>query len=274
MGYHELIDTHCHIQSIGQQTGEAATRELWASAPGLTADSVVTDALSAGINKMICVGCDLADSELAVQFAGDHTGCYASIGIHPHEAAKALADPAVLPAFAALPGKHKVAAVGECGLDYFYENSPRRDQIKVLEFQLALAQRSNLPVILHVREAFEDFWPIFDSFGGNIRGVLHSYTDSKANLREAIRRGLYIGVNGIVTFAKLPEQLEMYKSIPLERLVLETDAPFLTPVPFRGKINEPKQIRTVAEYLAGLRNEQIDVLAQATTDNAHALFDL
>jgi TatD DNase family protein len=274
MSYHELIDTHCHIQSIGLQTGEPNTLELWAKAPELTADGVVTDALSAGINKMICVGCDLADSELAVEFASKHTGCYASIGIHPHEAAKSLADPATLPAFAALANKPRVAAVGECGLDYFYENSPREDQIKVLEFQLALAQSSGLPVILHVRESFDDFWPVFDNFGGNIRGVVHSFTDSKENLRQAIKRGLYIGVNGIVTFAKLPEQLEMYKAIPLERLVLETDAPFLTPVPFRGKINEPKQIKTVAEYLAGLRNESLDVLAQATTDNAHALFDL
>lgn len=274
MSYHEFIDTHCHIQSVGQHEGEMTTREAWEKVPELTADSVVTDALAAGINKMICVGCDLADSELAIRFAGDHTGCYASIGIHPHEAAKALADKTVLPRFAALPNKHKVAAIGECGLDYFYEHSPRDAQIEVLKFQMQLAEDSGLPMIFHVREAFDDFWPIYDSFGKNIRGVLHSFTDSEVNLRKAIERGLYIGVNGIATFAKQPEQVAMYKAIPLNHLLLETDAPFLTPVPFRGKVNEPKQIRTIGAYVADLRGERLDEVAVATTNNARALFDL
>ncbi len=269
----QLIDTHCHIQSVGQLTGERSTRELWAKADGLTAEMVIGSAVTAGVSKMICVGCDLDDSQLAIAFAAKHSACYASIGLHPHEASKMIQQDA-LPAFAALATNPRVVAVGECGLDYFYEHSPREQQIEILHFQLKLAAEHNLPVIFHIREAFDDFWPIFDSYEGKIRGVLHSYTDSSANLEHAIKRGLYIGVNGIATFAKQTEQLAMYKAIPLDRLLLETDAPFLTPVPFRGTINEPKQIETVAAFLAQLRGEDLQELANITTNNARALFAL
>ncbi|HEY1064049.1 MAG TPA: TatD family hydrolase [Candidatus Saccharimonadales bacterium] len=268
----ELVDTHCHIQSVGLQVGERSTRELWAKAPDLTAETVVQNANAEGVTRMICVGCDQGDSELAIEFAGQHEGAWASIGIHPHEAALHLES---LDAFAALADRPKVVAVGECGLDYYYEHSPRQAQIPVLRFQIELALKHDLPIIFHVRDAFEDFWPIFDSFpAGSIRGVLHSFTDSQANVEEAVKRGLYIGVNGIATFAKAEAQLEMYKNIPAANLLLETDAPFLTPVPFRGKINEPKQIRTVADFLAVLRDEPVEGLAQTTTSNARTLFDI
>lgn len=271
----QFVDTHCHIQSVGLQTGERSTRELWAKAPDLTADHVVANAVEAGTTKMITVGCDLADSELAIDFAGKYDECYASIGIHPHEAALAKADAAILPAFAALADKPGVITVGECGLDYFYEHSPREKQIEVLKFQLELAIAHNLPVIFHVREAFDDFWPIFDSFEpGSIRGVLHSFTDTEDNLAQAVKRGLCIGVNGIATFAKQPAQLRMYQNVPDDHLLLETDAPFLTPVPFRGKINEPKQIPTVAAFLAELRGQSVEEIAQITTHNASTLFTI
>lgn len=268
----EFVDTHCHIQSAGLTIGERSTRELWAKAPELTGDQLVANAVEQGVTRMICVGCDQADSELAIDFAKDRENCWASIGIHPHEAALHTDK---LDAFAALAAQPKVVAIGECGLDYYYEHSPREDQITVLTFQLELAVKAGLPVIFHVRDAFDDFWPIFDSFeAGSIRGVLHSFTDSATNLDMAVQRGLCIGVNGIATFAKEPKQLAVYKSIPDEHLLLETDAPFLTPVPFRGKINEPKQITTVAEFLAQLRNTTVEQLAQITTNNARALFDL
>lgn len=268
----ELVDTHCHIQSAGVAAGERSTRELWARAPELSADTILANAQEAGVTRRVCVGCDLADSQLASDFVQDRPSCWASIGIHPHEAALHLDK---LEAFAALASKPKVVAVGECGLDYFYEHSPRENQITVLKFQLELAIKTGLPVIFHVREAFDDFWPIYDSYpAGSIRGVVHSFTDSRANLDKALERGLYIGVNGIVTFAKTPAQIDAYQAIPLDRLLLETDAPFLTPVPFRGKINEPKQIRTVAEFLSDLRGEPLEHLAQVTTANARALFDI
>ena len=268
----QFIDTHCHIQSAGLTKGERSTRELWAKAPELSTDTLVADAIAAEVTKMICVGCDVEDSRLAIECAAGHTECYASIGIHPHEAARHKQD---LAEFATLASQPKVVAIGECGLDYFYEHSPRDDQMLVLKFQLELAQKTGLPVIFHVREAFEDFWPIFDSFpAGTIKGVLHSFTDSKQNLDKAVARGLFIGVNGIATFAKQQEQLQMYAAIPLEHIVLETDAPFLTPVPFRGTINKPQQITTVAAYLATLRNEPLEAIAKATTDNASRLFDI
>lgn len=267
----EFVDTHCHVQSVDLTTGERSTRDMWAQTD-LTGDQVVAGAVTNGVTRMICVGCDQLDSETAIKFVQGRDNCWASIGIHPHEAARHTDK---LEAFAALTGQPKVVAIGECGLDYFYEHSPRELQAKVLQFQLKLAVKIGLPVIFHVREAFDDFWPIFDSFPtGSIKGVLHSFTDSPNNLQEAVKRGLYIGVNGIATFVRHDEQLDMYKSIPAAHLLLETDAPFLTPVPFRGKINEPKQIKTVAEFLAKLRGEPLEGLAQTTTSNARALFDI
>jgi TatD DNase family protein len=222
------------------------------------------------------VGCDLADSQLAVQFAQSRADCWASIGLHPHEAQHFHDQSDKLTKLADLASQDKVVAVGECGLDYFYEHSPKALQVKVLRFQLGLAQEYNLPLIFHVREAFADFWPIFDEYNSRkpLRGVLHSYTDNNQNLEAALTRGLYIGVNGIATFAKAPEQLDVYKTIPLGNLLLETDAPFLTPTPYRGSINQPKHVRTVAHFLAGLRDEDFETLAATTTRNAQHLFGI
>jgi TatD DNase family protein len=128
-------------------------------------------------------------------------------------------------------------------------------------------------MVFHVREAFDDFWPIFDSYSG-IRGVLHSFTDSATNLDKAVERELYLGVNGIATFAKDPGLLEVYRTIPLSNLLLETDAPFLTPSPFRGTINEPAKIGIIADFLSELRGEVRADLAAATTANARQLFGI
>ena len=269
----EFIDTHCHIQSAGLTIGERHTRELWAKIPNASVDSLVKSAQEAGVSQMICVGCDVEDSILAVKTAKNRENVYASIGIHPHEAEHARNNQAALDEFATLATDNKVVAVGECGLDYFYTHSPKEDQVKILEFQLDLAQKHNLPVIFHVREAFDDFWPVLANFKG-IRGVLHSYTDNQANLDKALANGLYIGVNGIATFAKKAEQLEVYKAIPTDRLLLETDAPYLTPVPFRGTICEPKHVVLTAEFLASLRGDTVPRLANATTQNARQLFSL
>ncbi len=267
----ELVDTHCHIQSIGLQKGEKTTRELWAKAEDLTADAVIEGALKHGVTRMICVGCDLEDSQQAAEFVRDRQNCWASIGIHPHEAQHFAEDDSKLVAFAALAKQDKIVAIGECGFDYYYNHSPKAAQKKILQFQIELARQYDLPLIFHVREAFDDFWHVFDQYSG-LRGVLHSYTDSAENLAKAIERGLYIGVNGIATFAKNTELLEVYKNIPLEKLLLETDAPFLTPTPYRGSINEPKRVGAVADFMAELRNESRDELASKTTANANKLF--
>jgi len=269
----ELVDTHCHIQSAGLSQGERTTRELWATAPELTPDAIVNGAVQSGVSRLICVCCDLEDSQLAVDFVAQRDGCWASIGLHPHEAKDYAGQPAKLAKFAALATAPKVVAIGECGFDFYYNHSPKAAQVEVLKFQLELALKHDLPLVFHVREAFEDFWPIFDSYRG-LRGVLHSFTDSAENLQKAIDRGLFIGVNGIATFTKAPEQLEVYRSIPLDNLLLETDAPFLTPVPHRGTINQPLRINNVADFLAELRREDRSQLAAATTANARKLFGI
>jgi TatD DNase family protein len=272
----ELVDTHCHIQSIGQAEGERVTRELWAKAKAkaedLTADKVVADAAAAGVTRIVCVGCDLYDSRLAVDFVQKRQNCWASVGIHPHEALHYQGGRKV-PEFAALASRPKVVAIGECGLDYYYEHSPKTDQLKVLEFQIELALAADLPLIFHVREAFDDFWLVLDGYS-DVRGVLHSYTDSAANLAKAMERGLYVGVNGIATFTKDQAQLDVYRSIPSDRLLLETDAPFLTPQPHRGRTNEPKHVVDVANFLAELRGQRLEDLAAATTANARKLFGI
>ncbi len=267
----QLVDTHCHIQSIGQAVGERSTREIWEKAGDTSIEDVIQRAHAVGVKQMICVGCDVSDSQLAVDVVQAHEGLFASIGIHPHEAQVYVDDPTSLATFAALASQPKVVAVGECGLDYFYTHSPRAAQIQMLEYQLQLATSNSLPVIFHVREAFDDFWPVFDNFTG-VRGVLHSFTDSLENMKKATDRGLFIGVNGIATFAKGDGQQTMYRTIPLEKLVLETDAPFLTPVPHRGKVCEPKHVINTAEFLSRLRGESLDTLAQETTKNARSLF--
>lgn len=269
----QLTDTHCHIQSAGLAEGERVTRELWAKLSNATGDELVERAKTGSVTRLLCVGCDLEDSRLAVDFAQSRQWCWATIGIHPHEAQHFAGQNDRLQEFAALVRQPKVVAIGECGFDFYYNHSPKAAQIAVLRFQIELALKHNLPLIFHVREAFDDFWPVFDSYQG-IKGVLHSFTASADNLAKGLERGLYIGVNGIATFAKDPALLDVYRSIPAEKLLLETDAPFLTPTPYRGSINEPRHIGTIAEFLANLRGEDLSQLATATTRNAQTLFGL
>ena len=269
----ELVDTHCHIQSAGNPVGERSTGELWARDPDLTAAGLIEQAAAEGVTRLICVGCELNDSKLAVEFVQNQPGAWASIGIHPHEAKLYADQPELLKEFAALAIQPKVVAVGECGLDYFYEHSPKAEQVKLLHHQLQLAKEHNLPVIFHVREAFDDFWPIFDNFKG-LTGVIHSFSANTQYLEQILSRGLYVGLNGIMTFTKDENQLAAAMALPLESMLLETDAPFLTPTPERGTICKPKHVVLTAEFLAGLRDESVEQLATVTTQNACNLFGL
>jgi len=254
----QLTDTHCHIQfkDFPIPIGEA-----------------IKNAVEMDVTTFIAVGCALEDSEDAVKLAQANDRVYASIGLHPHDGAIYAHDEKALKRFRDLAVERRVVAVGEAGLDYHYMNSPKEDQKKMLRFQLDLAAEFDLPLILHVRDAFEDFWPIFDEYK-DLHGVVHSFSSSIEDVKQALKRGLYIGLNGIMTFSKNTEQLEAAKYVPLDRLLLETDAPFLTPAPYRGKICEPKYVRTTGEFLAELRGETLEELAEATTRNAKELFKL
>lgn len=251
----QLVDTHCHIHEADYP---------------LDREAVYQRAIETGVTKMVCVGTDEASSRQAVEFAAGHENAWATIGVHPHEAKNGLQTIETLRQLANEP---KVVAVGECGLDYYYTHSPKDVQEKILRAQIELALEHNLPMSFHVREAFDDFWPIFDDYK-NIRGVLHSFTDSQENLEKAIERGLYVGVNGISTFTKIEVQQEMFRHVPLDRLLLETDAPFLTPVPKRGTLNEPAYVMHVATHLAALHAVSLEELAEATTQGANKLFSL
>lgn len=248
-----LVDTHCHIHE---------------SYP-LSISETIQVARENGVNQLICVGTSQESSTQALTFAREHPEAFASIGVHPHDTKDGYAAIVQLSQTAG----EELVAVGEIGLDYFYTHSPRETQIEALKAQIEVALKHNLPIIFHVREAFDDFWPIFDSYKG-IRGVLHSFTDSQENMQKAIQKGLYIGVNGISTFTKDEQQKAMFDAIPLDKIVFETDAPFLTPTPYRGKVNEPAYVRTIAEYHAQHRGISLKEIADASTHNARTLFGL
>lgn len=267
----DLFDTHCHIHSIGADS-VGFTAKKWQDGGVQTQEEVIQSAREAGISRLLLVGTDLDDSRLAAKLAAEQENCWASVGIHPHEAEKFQAEES-LKDVEALLKKEKVVAIGECGLDFYYEHSPKREQIKLLEYWLDKAQNTQLPVIFHVRDAHADFWPIFDNFK-NIKGVMHSFSATTQELEQALSRNLYIGLNGIMTFSRNEQQLTAAKNVPIERLLVETDAPYLTPNPFRGKICKPEHVALTAHFLAELRQESLQQLAHATTRNACELFNI
>lgn len=256
-----LIDSHCHLHDQEWFTPEQAEQELAA-------------AHQAGVDRVICIGTDPADSLAAQAFAAQHPEAYWTYGIHPefatrptHPSPPSAANPQTNLANPRLPRDARLLAIGEIGLDYHYSSDPaaRTAQIHLFETMLDLAVRHQLPVSLHLREAFADAWPILDNFSP-LTGVVHCFTGSKRDLKNALDRGFYIGVGGLATYTTNPLP-------PLGRLLLETDAPFLTPAPFRGKINSPRYIKTIALSLAGQLGETFSNIEEQTTQNARNLFD-
>jgi TatD DNase family protein len=255
-----FVDTHCHIHFEDY---------------GFDPDLAIQDATTAGVTKMICVGCSLESSLLGIDFVNNRKNVWASIGIHPHDAKNYYLEEVVLNEFANLASKPKVVAVGECGLDYYYMHSPINAQIKVLKFQIELAIKHNLPLIFHIREAFGDFWDILADYKGcDLRGVVHSFSDSLKNMKKAIENNLYIGLNGIVTFSKDEEQRKAFKQVPLANLLLETDAPYLTPAPYRGNICKPEHVVATAKFLADLKGVELEEVSKSSTQNANQLFGI
>lgn len=264
----DFVDTHCHIQFADYE---------------LDPLEVLADAKESGVTRLLCVGCTLEDSKHAVTFAAQHDGVWAAIGLHPHEAKDYIENDTARQEFHALASKPNVVAIGEIGLDYFYNHSDREEQMEMLRFQLTIAEEHSLPVIFHVRDAkgvdptstasvWHDFWEIYDDF--KLPGVIHSFSATTVELQQILDRGLYVGINGIMTFTKDSAQLDAARAVPLNRLLLETDAPYLTPTPYRGTICQPKHVVTTAEFLSKLRHVPLETIAHSTTQSAIKLFNL
>jgi TatD DNase family protein len=253
----EFVDTHCHLQF-----------------PKLAEDigGVMDRAKNAGVTRMVCVGTSLEDSHQAVEYATRFENVWAAVGAHPHDGkdfdyekgSQALGD---------LAGRPKVVAIGEIGLDFYKDYSPRDEQEKLFRLQLEAGLPSGLPFIFHVRDAWRDFWRIMDDYQG-IKAVVHSFTAGQKQLDRVLEKDWYVGLNGITTFTRDHAQLDAIKKLPLDKLVLETDAPFLAPAPDRGQLCEPRHVRTTAEFLASLRDVPLKELSRATTSNAVELFGL
>lgn len=252
-----LIDTHSHIHF------DEFREEL---------PAVLDRAHDAGVAKILCVGVDDLDSAEAVAVARAHANLWSTVGLHPHEADRGYE---ALEEIARLAEFESVVGIGECGLDFFKSETSREDQERALRFQIELALEHDLPLVFHVRDAFDAFWNILEDYrDDNVRGLVHCFTGGVRELAGSLDHGLLIALNDIMTFSKDPDQLAAAKSVPLDRLVLETDCPFLAPVPLRGKRNEPANIALTAQFLAELRGEALEDLAAATTANAENLFGI
>lgn len=249
------VDSHAHLH-FSQFKGDV--------------DAVVGRASEAGIDRIVNVGTSSEDSRQAVKLASRYEGLSATVGIHPYQAAEA---PQAMEYLSDLADERAVVAIGECGLDFAKSEASSEEQEQALRLQLELAQAKKLPVIFHVRDAFERFWQIVDDYR-DIQAVVHSFTGDRAELERVMRRGWLVGLNGIMTFTKDPEQQAMAREVPIESLLLETDCPFLSPNPFRGKRNEPARIADIAEFLAEQRGGSAEDLVQVTGGNAQRLFKL
>ena len=255
-----LIDTHCHLND------EKFSADL---------EEVINRAESFGVTKIINFGDTLENSAQVVELAEKFSGMYAGVGIHPSEIANFDENNSV-EKIVALAANKKVVAIGEIGLDYYWEKDfeIRLAQQKTFIQQLDIARQLNLPICIHERDAHGDALKILKSEGKGLRGVLHCYSGNLEMAREIWKLGWLIGIDGPITFknsAKLPE---IVKAAPREMILLETDAPYLAPVPNRGKRNEPSYLVDIAKKIAELRGESLEEVAEYTTANAKRLYQL
>jgi TatD DNase family protein len=218
---------------------------------------------------------DVPSSRRAIEIAEQHATVYAAVGVHPNDCANF--DAALLQEIRLLAQHPKVVAIGEIGLDYHWNTVDHDMQAQVFRAQLELAAEVNKPVIIHSRKAAPEVVTILEDFvsrAARMTGTLHSYFDDLAIVQRVFALGFYIGVTGPITFKKSDREREIVKELPLDHLLLETDAPFLTPVPHRGKRNEPAYVRHVAETIARVRGQSVEEIAQQSTQNAERLFNL
>ncbi len=254
-----LVDTHCHIDGAEYDRDRA---------------EMIARAGRAGVRLLVNMGDSLESSRRSVELAARYKNVYTGVGVHPEEAFPfTQADDDRLAAWA---GEIGVVAIGEIGLDYYWEKDQDRRQLQrdIFIRQLALARDLNLPVCIHDREAHGDLLKILQTEGKGNRGVVHCFSGSLEMARELLKLGWYLGVDGPVTYKNAKKGLEVVREIPLDRLLLETDSPYLTPHPYRGRRNEPGLVRLVAEKIAELREIPLAELAAQTTRNAREIYGL
>ena len=226
---------------------------------------------AAGVERCVHIGCTPAAWASALAIAEAHPQVHAAIGIHPHDAL--LADPAALARLRELLAHPRVVAVGETGLDYYYDRSPRAAQLTAMAAQLELARAVDKPVVLHIRDAHADAWAVVDAQDGT-PGIVHCFTGTPDEARGWLGRGYHLSFSGIATFPNAPGLREAARICPQDRILLETDAPYLAPVPVRGRKNEPAFVAFTCAQLAQVRGEAPEVLARAAGANARALLRL
>ena len=243
-------DSHCHVPY-----GDLGTGAIGA-------------ARAAGVTRMVNVGTDAAQSRLAIEVAASHDGVWATVGLHPHDARQGIDG------LEELLDAPEVVAVGECGLDYHYDHSPRPAQRAAFAAQIALARRHDLALVIHTREAWEDTFAILAAEPPPDRVVFHCFTGGPAEARRALDLGAFLSFSGVVTFKSAGDVREAAALCPLERMLVETDAPFLAPVPHRGRTNEPALVPLVGAAVAAARGVAAEVVEQATWRAADEAFAL
>ncbi len=251
-----LFDTHAHLND---PAFDPDREELIRSLP------------DKGVGLVMNAGCCLESSRDCVKMAETYPHIYASVGSHPDSANEV--NDAVLEEYKVLCKHEKVKAIGEIGLDYYYEDIPRDIQQKAFRMQMALAKELSMPVIIHQRDAHQDALMIVKDFP-TVTGVFHCYSGSAEMARQLVNMGWYIGFTGVLTFKNARKAVETAASIPLDRIVLETDCPFMAPEPFRGKRNDPGYLYRMAEKLAEIRNVSVEEIHKVTTENATRLYHI
>jgi TatD DNase family protein len=251
-----FIDTHCHLDKLDS-----------------TAEEAVNEAKGAGVKRMLTISVDEPSLDFVSNAVRQFPEVYGSVGFHPHDAS-ALSESLLNKIRQLAQGDEKLIAIGEIGLDYHYLYSPVEVQQQVFRQQLMLAEELNLPVVMHSREAEADTLNILKEIPVKSVGVAHSFTSSFEMARKLVEMGWYLGINGIVTFKNAEDLREVVRWLPLEKMLLETDSPFLAPIPFRGKPNKPAHIPVIAAFIAELRDISLQELAEQTNENAQRLFKL
>ncbi len=248
------VDNHCHVHHRG--------------APADQVTAQVEDAAAAGVTRLVTVGCDLDDSRAAIAAAAAHPEVYATAGVHPHDASGGIDG---LEDLLRTPG---LVAVGECGLDYFYEHSPRDVQRRIFADQIALAHAHDLALMIHTRDAWDDTFDVLEAEGVPERTIFHCFTGGPDEARRCLDLGAHLSFSGIVTFKHSDELREAAALCPDDRLLVETDSPYLTPHPHRGERNRPALVRFVGAAVAAARGRSAAEIAQLTWDNTARVYRL